>query len=327
MALGMVSLLALTACQKSELVAGEALPIVVEAEVISAFGGSATLAPGLTFVGGLELSSDEPLFGAFSSFRFLADDRFLGIFDTGYWIEGTVRRDPDGRLIGLDGVSLAAMLDESGRESRKMLVDAESLALRDGEVYVGFEQRHRVVQYAPVSALHEARPSAPLALPFDTGALRNNGGLETLVVAPSESVLGPALVAISEKSVDQNGNNIAGILDGSLQGEFRVRPRDGFDITDGVFLPNGDLVLLERRFAISTGVAMRLRRIAADAIRPGAIVDGEVILEADHASQIDNMEGIDARSADDGSVRLTLVSDDNHSLLQRTLMLEFRLER
>ena len=54
-------------------------------------------------------------------------------------------------------------------------------------------------------------------------------------------------------------------------------------------------------------------------------VDGEVILEADHASQIDNMEGIDVRLEDDGSVRLTMVSDDNHSLLQRTLMLEFRL--
>ena len=98
-----------------------------------------------------------------------------------------------------------------------------------------------------------------------------------------------------------------------------------FDITDGDFLPGGDMILLERRFNMSDGVAMRLRRIHGADIEKGATVDGEILLEADLLYQIDNMEGLSVTIDPDGTPRLTLVSDDNHSILQRNLLLEFRL--
>ena len=41
--------------------------------------------------------------------------------------------------------------------------------------------------------------------------------------------------------------------------------------------------------------------------------------------QIDNMEGIDAWTRADGQVMVSLISDDNHSILQRNLYLEFAL--
>ncbi len=325
----------LAACTApAEIPAGELLAIPVESTVISnldgmtaTLGGAPTMAPGLTFLGGIELSSPEPLFGAFSSLRFRDGQNFLGVFDTGYFIEGRITRDAAGHLSGVADVMLAPLLDASGQVSpSKYMVDAESLALDGDRAYVGFEQRHRVVTYAPLTNLGQARASAPLPLPFDIDRLRSNGGIEALVLSPPASPLAGALVALSEKSVDEDGNNFAGILTGPLAGEFRITPHDGFEITDGVFLPNGDLLLLERRFSIATGVGMRLRRIEGATIRPGAIVDGTVIFEADNRSQIDNMEGIDAIPAEDGSVRLIVVSDDNHSILQRTLMLEFRLE-
>jgi hypothetical protein len=319
--------LLLASCTPSALKPGEALPIRIESRAIATLGGSPRLAEGVQFIGGLELSSDEPLFGAFSSIRFLDDARFVGVFDTGYWVEGRIERGPDGMLSGVSDARLAAMLDRDGRESAsKYQVDAESLVIVDNQAIVGFEQRHRVVAYTPLASLATARPSPPLPLPFAVSRLRGNGGIEALVVSPVDGPLAGAVVAISEKSVDEDGNNFAGILDGPLAGEFRVRPHDGFEITDGVFLPSGELVLLERRFSIASGVAMRLRRIDGASIRPGAIVDGQVIFEADNASEIDNMEGIDAVVADDGSTHLIAVSDDNHSILQRTLMLEFRLE-
>jgi hypothetical protein len=37
------------------------------------------------------------------------------------------------------------------------------------------------------------------------------------------------------------------------------------------------------------------------------------------------MEGIDALTGPDGSTRIILISDDNHSFFQRTLFLEFKL--
>ncbi|MCY1559240.1 hypothetical protein D9M68_962560 [compost metagenome] len=55
------------------------------------------------------------------------------------------------------------------------------------------------------------------------------------------------------------------------------------------------------------------------------MVDGEVIFEADMRHQIDNMEGLDVVVRPDGEVRVIVVSDDNHSILERNLMLEFRL--
>jgi hypothetical protein len=164
-----------------------------------------------------------------------------------------------------------------------------------------------------------------LPLPFPVSELRNNGGLETLALSPEASPLQGALVTVAEKSVDGNGNLFAGILDGPLKGAFRVVAHDGYDVTDGDFLPDGDLLLLERRFTFASGVGLRIRRIDGTSLKPGAVVDGEIILEAGMGEEIDNMEGLDVVIAADGSTRIILVSDDNHSILQRNLMLEFRL--
>jgi hypothetical protein len=325
-ACAMSAVLGLSSCTPAVIPPGEMLPIQVQSDVIRDLGGNPTLSPGLTFVGGVELSSPEPLFGAFSSIRFRDQQSFVGVFDTGYWIEGRILRDAGGRLAGLEAVRLAPLLDAYGRESAsKFHVDAESLALDGDRAYVGFEQRHRVLSYGPLSDLGKALPSAPIAFPFDLDILHSNGGFESLVIAPQGSEIAGALVAISEKSFDDNGNIYAAIVGGPLAGEFRVRPRDNFEITDAAYLPDGDLLLLERRFSIATGVGMRLRRIEGASIRPDAVVDGEILFEANYRSQIDNMEGLEVLPEPDGSVRLIVVSDDNHSILQRTLMLEFRL--
>ncbi len=302
----------------------------VEATAITAFrpGSTDTRFGALEFVGGLELSSTEPLFGAWSAIRFLPDgEHFLGVLDTGHWIRGSISRDAEGRLSGLSSVTIAAMLDADGRgDQAKYNVDAESLEIRGDEVFVGYEQRHRISGYRPLSTIETARPlRMSLPLPFPVSELRNNGGLETLALSPEASPLQGALVTVAEKSVDGNGNLFAGILDGPLKGAFRVVAHDGYDVTDGDFLPDGDLLLLERRFTFASGVGLRIRRIDGTSLKPGAVVDGEIILEAGMGEEIDNMEGLDVVIAADGSTRIILVSDDNHSILQRNLMLEFRL--
>jgi hypothetical protein len=55
------------------------------------------------------------------------------------------------------------------------------------------------------------------------------------------------------------------------------------------------------------------------------VVDGPSIFEASLANEVDNMEGIDAHLTADGDTVLTMVSDDNFSLIQRTLLLQFTL--
>src|SRR5262245_60752791 len=98
-----------------------------------------------------------------------------------------------------------------------------------------------------------------------------------------------------------------------------------FDITDAALLPSGDVLLLERRFSWSSGLAVRMRRVALGEIKPGAVVDGPILFDVDLGYEIDNMEGLSVHRSAGGETVLTLISDDNFSAVQRTLLLQFTL--
>jgi hypothetical protein len=161
-------------------------------------------------------------------------------------------------------------------------------------------------------------PPAVKKLPF-------NKGLEALVFVPKGLPLAGTLIAISERGLDAQGNLIAFLVGGPSPGQFSVRRTNGFDVSDAVLLPSGELLLLERKFSLLDGVGIRIRRIALASVAPGAVVDGPSIFDADLGDEIDNMEGIDAHVTPEGDTVLTMVSDDNFSMIQRTLLLQFTL--
>ena len=161
-------------------------------------------------------------------------------------------------------------------------------------------------------------PPAAKQLPY-------NKGLEALVMVPKGLALAGTLIAISERGLDAAGNMIGFLIGGPTPGQFSVRRTENFDISDAVLLPSGDLLILERKFSWLGGVGIRIRRIALKSVAPGAVVDGPVIFSADLGNEIDNMEGIDAHVTAEGDTVLTMVSDDNFSMLQRTLLLQFTL--
>jgi len=280
----------------------------------------------LEFVGGLELVSSSNSLGAMSSIRVSADrQHFLGVMDTGFWYAGRIIRDNQGVPTGIDDFSVGPILGAAGTGgNEKWLVDAESLDIRGGDVFVGFERDHRIDVY-PAENPAESRPVRSIPILIPKRELRSNRGLEMISAAPVDGPLKGALVAVSEKSLNAAGNIFAAVLEGPRKGIFYVKRQPPFDVTDGDFLPNGDLLLLERRFSIASGVGMRIRRIKGDDIKPGQTVDGEVLIDTDFGYQIDNMEGLDVTIGADGNTYLTLISDDNHSILQRNLLLEFRL--
>ncbi len=69
---------------------------------------------------------------------------------------------------------------------------------------------------------------------------------------------------------------------------------------------------------------MRIRRVPLAELKGGALLDGPVLVEADLGYEIDNMEGLSVHQ-ENGRTILTLISDDNFSVIQRTLLLEFEL--
>ena len=291
-------------------------------------GSSETNFGTLQYVAGFAMTSNNRNFGALSSIRMLDDSgtKFAAVADTGFFITGAIKRDSSLKPVGMSNLMFQELPDAQGQISNsKWEVDSESLVISNGSAIIGFERIHRL-SVIPFDGVMLGKTTSSLDFIVPIGELRGNRGFETLAQSPVGSPLGGALVAVSEKSIDKAGNIFAAILNGPEKGVFKIARSDEFDITDGDFLPNGDLVILERSFSMARGVRMRLRQIPATALKAGAIVEGEILLEANMGNQIDNMEGLDIWQASDGTLRFSLISDDNKSLLQRNLYLEFALE-
>lgn len=302
--------------------------IEVDASPLTHFrlGSRETRFGALEFAGGFTMRSADPDFGQLSALRFLTPGGdFIGVADHGYWFFGTIVRDAAGVPAGVENFRMQPMAGPDGAAfTDKDDGDAEGLDVSDGIATVAFERKPRVAEYR-MGPDGFGAPVRDIDFVIPRHELRYNQGMETVARSPSDSVQRGARIVVAERSIDANGDIFAAILEGPEKGVFKVRRTDAFDVTDGVFLPDGDLLLLERRFSTALGVAMRIRRIAGGTVRAGALVDGHVLVEADLGYHIDNMEGIDAWRREDGATIVSLVSDDNQFFLQRTIYLEFVL--
>ena len=311
-------------------VAQSALPEAVEirSTPITHFrlGSGETRFGALEFVGGLDLRSSSSEFGQLSALRFLTPGGdFLAVADHGYWLTGTIARNAEGAPLNVENVRMQPMAGADGKPlAEKEQKDAEGLDVSDGVATVAFEREARVSEYR-LDPDGIGTPLQDLDFVIPRHELRYNQGIETVVRAHPNGIHEGARIVIGERSIDRNGDIFAAIIEGPDKGVFKVRRTDSFDITDAALLPNGDILLLERRVSKVLGVGMRLRRIYGETVRKGALADGPVLMEADLGYHIDNMEGVDVWQREDGATIVSLVSDDNQSFLQRTLYLEFRL--
>jgi hypothetical protein len=276
----------------------------------------------LDYRGGVQLRSADPRFGGISALRVLpGGERIVAITDEGSWltarivVEGGVLRgvaDVEmGALRGEDGVPLA------GKSSR----DAESLdVLPDGSFLVGFEREHRILHYPAGTGRPDGVPTR-LPPPPGLETASFNGGIETIV-----SLRDGRLLALLEEGGP--GPTTRGWIGGP--GDWRpiaLRIYGTLRPSDATLLPDGDLLVLERGYDASRGItSVRLRRVAARAVRAGAILDGRVVAELRPPLTVDNYEGATAWAVA-GETRLLLVSDDNFNSAagQRTLLMMFRL--
>lgn len=305
-------------------------PIDLQVSQIEAFarGSWATDFGALTFRGGLELTSADPDFGAFSGLEFAPDGSLVAVADTGFWLTAKPV-EKDGWLVDLVDARMAPILDRKGKPLRSKLTgDAEALRIvADGnrlEAFVTFEIRNDLRRFVAAPDFAVA-PAKPMRLPKWISGLKRNAGLEALAIPRKAGPLRGAIVLVAEHALDAKGNHRGWIVGGRRAGEFSIVRSDAFDITDAAFLPQGDLLILERSFSFLTGAGMRIRRIAAADLLPGATIDGRVLIEANMRHQIDNMEGMALRSGVDGETLIWLISDDNKNFVQRTILLQFAL--
>ncbi|WP_182915438.1 esterase-like activity of phytase family protein [Rhodopseudomonas palustris] len=279
----------------------------------------------LQFRSGLVLTSSFRGFGGLSALRLdPKGERFVAVSDRGSWFTGRIVYNSTA-MTALADVEAAPILGADGQPlTRRKWYDSESLAFDGGTAYVGYERVNQIVKFDYGRDGVQAR-GQPIIVPPALRKLPNNKGIETLVAVPKGLPLAGTLIAISERGLDAERNIMGFLIGGKTPGAFAVRRTEGYDISDAALLPAGDLLILERKFSWLEGVHIRIRRIALASLAPGAIVDGPALFTADLGHDIDNMEGIDVHRDAAGDTVLTLLSDDNFSMLQRTLLLQFTL--
>lgn len=289
---------------------GADLPITAT-EIDLGEAGEGDLA-GLTLVGGWHLTADNELFGGLSGLAVQRSGSLLSMSDAGTWV--WIGIDPEtGTPDGLG--SFAQMRDDEGEISGdKIARDSEGLALREGLALVSFEQNHRIEAFDLEGCGSAARG--------------------VLVAALQERAAG---VKIPD---NQGAEGLALDDAGFLSVGFEVRGRAGSPV--GILTEEGALTDLQARdepyLYRLTGLD-RLGDLSAeiyrayDPVRGARVIlsvrDQEIELARAHLRRklpVDNFEGVAFGTNPEGGTRVWLISDDNFSSDQRTLLLAFDLD-
>lgn len=311
----------------------EAAEIAVQSRPIERFEGAAAgeQIGGLVWRGGIEMESRDDAFGGFSGLAFVSSAHHLVmVSDRGNFISGQLIYDDAGRPLALVGVETEAIQNSRGAPlPRAFSRDAEALDViyregRPAALRVGYEHLTRVADF-DLSANRPEGAAREIAVPEWLAGTRTNQSLESLCIAPPASPIAGSTLLLTEGVTDRAGDHVGWLLGNRDKGAVTFRATPDLSPSDCAFLPNGDLLVLERGTAMLS-FTMALRRVPAQEVRPDALMEGEVLLSA-AGNGIDNMEGIAVHTAPGGETRITLVSDDNFNDWQRNLLLEFALAR
>jgi len=298
-------------------------PVPVDVRTIDGFKyfGSQTRFGSLEFRGGLVVSSRDKRFGGWSGIHVQPGGRdAIIVSDLGYLLQARLQYRGD-RLSGLSIPHQMPALPGSRKPIKRN--DSEDIAIgADNEIIIALEEDKQQIAVRPFTKGKWGKPKI-LTVPDARRKLGINKGLESITQIPPGLPYAGHILAIAEQPSSRSGSEIPCWIVGA--GTCSFRAHDGFSITSARFLPDGDLLILERRLAPGFDLAMRLRRIPAGQIGGKAAMDGKVLLDADLSNQIDNMEGLSVHLDDGGRTILTLVSDDNQNVFQRTLILQFAL--
>jgi hypothetical protein len=276
----------------------------------------------LQYRGGLELRADNVRFGGLSGLHVSSDGATLvAMSDNGRWVRMTLEYDKQGDLNGARDGLLRRIIPAEGYRLRGNWRDAEAIAPDgSGGYFVSFERQHRIWHYrTPPSDPFESTP-VPLKGPADIEDQPNNGGIEGMA-----RLCDRRLLIFSEQATTDDGDAKAWVFDGKQWKGLRYATASTFHPTGATVLPDCNLAILERSFTPSRGVRARVVFVPAKDIRPGAALRGEVLAEFALPLTVDNMEGIAARKGGNGETLIYLVSDDNFSGFQRTMLTMFEL--
>jgi hypothetical protein len=269
----------------------------------------------LELLGAWRLTSNNSFFGGISSMR-VGKGRFLALSDASY----VFRFDFDGRqaqaplrVRPLPGIYTTRYPD---RDAESMTTDPDT-----GMMWVGFEASNSIRRFSPNLGAKRAwvAPTAMTRWP-------DNQGAEGMVRLPDGRFL-----VFSEAAPGPDDSAEALIFPGdpTLHGKqstrFFYKPPLGYSTTDASLLPDGRVLISNRRFTVLEGVAAKLTIIDPKEIVPDRIVPSKLVASLKPPLRIDNMEALSVEQRH-GRTIIWLASDDNFNPLQQTLLMKFALK-
>ncbi|VXC86728.1 esterase-like activity of phytase family protein [Sphingomonas sp. 8AM] len=265
-------------------------------------------------VGAVSLSANQRAFGGISALALHKGQAIL-LSDGGLVVRLRIAGDK------LRTLGTADLSDGPETAWRKASRDTESLALdpQTGRAWIGYERINMIWRYAP-DFEHADAASPPPAM-RDWGV---NSGIESLVRLNDGRFL-----AFREGGLWQNGARAALLFYGdpalydTPAVPLRYRPPPHHSPSDAAVLPNGDVLVLNRRVHLPLRFEMTLVRIIARSIRPGALLRGQVVARFGDTMGRENAEGL-AVSQERGQTMIWLVTDDDGAFWRRTILAKFR---
>lgn len=266
---------------------------------------SRTTVGDFVYAGGLAMTSRQTTqLHGLSDLEVTGTDRLTAIGDEGVLFQARLVLNASEHLVGVRDARLERLTGEEGKPLlNKEEADAEGFAqLANGDRLVSFERRHRIWRY-PASG------GAPRPAPTPTGVFPANAGLEALAADPETGA--DAYVAGAEDS----GETWTCRVSTSCVKGPTVDKSQEFGLVGMKRLPGLRTAILLRAFDLIRGSRLSLQILRANV----------VIARMDMVAPltVDNFEGLAAVPRPDNRIRLYLLSDDNNSPTQRTLLLAF----
>jgi hypothetical protein len=286
---------------------------------------------GLIWRGGLHLFSDHEDFGGLSDLTFTSDEGHLAmITDKGEMISAQLIYDENGAPKAMIDAQIERLRNSKGDKLPTIFSrDPEAIdtIFREGKaaaVRVGFEHLTRVADFE-ITNNRPGGAAREYPIPNWLTRQRHNGSIEALCIAPPASPIAGSTLIIAENVRDDQRNNKAWLSGSRDGGDLKIKADGAYKPTACQFTPNGDLLILNRDFGIF-GFTMKLRFVPKDDVKADALLDGELILEAS-GGDIDNMEGLTTHIGERGETIISILSDDNFRGWERTLLLQFEMEK
>lgn len=250
------------------------------------------------------LESPEPNFGGLSGLAVASANNLLAVTDQGAFVSISLQ---DGVPTGSG--SIGYMRGQDGQPlSGKGTSDSEGLHIVDGLALVSFERDHRISAFDLSGCGVAAREVMLTRVPTSRNA---NQGLEALTLRSDVLLAGwektSRGLATLERFDTDTGLNI---------GELELKAPDGLNLT-GLDQIGDRSFAVFRAYSPIKGNTIEVRRY--DDISG----EGEMIVRLQRPLPVDNFEGIAAIQMDEGTLRIYIVSDDNFSASQRTLLMAF----